>query len=267
MFPFGDWYPPVGVFIAILAVLGVLVPLLREHIGRREKAVWTIVMFLLVGLEIRSIYLDRAAHDRQETQDRETQLTNFREIAKGIDTTIATSQKQFEATMKSTNLIIAANSKLLGVTEESLKNITGSDSVPYIVPEPQVGSVVPLVIRNQGRHILSGVTVEIRKADDFSFVEPQIDIGTLYPGGMGKPLTVALSPAPDASGTAGYEMRISTQSYLFLEIMWFRRNRTPNNYWASRFVVYKVVFKGRSSTTYPVINRPWSDDAVAKAKP
>lgn len=62
------WYPPVGVFIAVLALLGVLVPLFRDlpKIGKREKAFWTFVMFALVGLEIRSIYLDRDAHDREQ---------------------------------------------------------------------------------------------------------------------------------------------------------------------------------------------------------
>jgi hypothetical protein len=36
-----EWYPPVGVFIGILALLGVLVPLLRDltKIGKWEKAV------------------------------------------------------------------------------------------------------------------------------------------------------------------------------------------------------------------------------------
>jgi hypothetical protein len=66
------WYPPVGFFIAILGFLGVLVPLFREWgvIGKREKAIWTALMFILVLLEIRSIYLDRAEHDSKEAAAR-----------------------------------------------------------------------------------------------------------------------------------------------------------------------------------------------------
>ena len=52
-----SWHPWPGFFIAILALLGVLVPLLREHIGKREKALWTVVMLGLMILELRSLKL------------------------------------------------------------------------------------------------------------------------------------------------------------------------------------------------------------------
>ncbi len=91
------WHPPVGVFIALLAVVGVLVPWFRgSSIGPREKAFWTFLMFLFVGLEIRSIYLDRAENNEQQAQARDRELKSFSEIAKGIDATIDKSQKQFE---------------------------------------------------------------------------------------------------------------------------------------------------------------------------
>jgi len=48
------WHPPIGVWIGILGLLGVIVPLIRDltKIGRREKAAWTFVMFALLLLEI-----------------------------------------------------------------------------------------------------------------------------------------------------------------------------------------------------------------------
>lgn len=42
-----SWYPPVGVFIAILGVLGIGVPLVKDlaKMGKWERAFWTFVMF------------------------------------------------------------------------------------------------------------------------------------------------------------------------------------------------------------------------------
>ena len=89
-------------FISILAVLGVLVPLFRswEKIGRGEKAIWTLLMFLFVGLEIRTLYLDRDEHDRDQAQARCEQLESFKQIATTLGTAITTSQTQFNATME-----------------------------------------------------------------------------------------------------------------------------------------------------------------------
>ena len=60
---------------------------------------------------------------------------------------------------------------------------------------------------------------------------------------------------PDASGVAAYRIEMSTQSFLFIEILWFRRNKAGNDFWNSKFVVYKAVFKENMSTTVPVIVR------------
>jgi len=97
-----NWHPPVGTFIAFLAVLGVLVPLFRDwgEIGKREKAVWTIIMFVLLGLELRTLYLDREEHDREQAYARCEQLREFNQIATTLGNAIATSQWQFKATMQ-----------------------------------------------------------------------------------------------------------------------------------------------------------------------
>ncbi len=101
MFSIWSWHPPVGVYISILAVLGVLVPLFRDwgEIGKREKALWTAVMFLLVILEIKSIYQDRNEHDREQAEAQKEQLANFHTIANGINSSITASQSQFQVTM------------------------------------------------------------------------------------------------------------------------------------------------------------------------
>jgi hypothetical protein len=127
VFTWREWYPPVGVFIGILGLLGVLVPLLRDlgKIGKAEKAAWTAIVFILVGFEIRSIYLDRDAHDREQSAARAEQLAQFGRIAKGIDASIATGQDHFDATM-------AKSDRIIGEVGNSIKTQTGGDSFAFI---------------------------------------------------------------------------------------------------------------------------------------
>jgi hypothetical protein len=157
-----EWYPPVGVFIGILALLGVLVPLLRDltKIGKWEKALWTIVMLALVGLEIRSIYLDRDAHDREQAAARAEQLKQFSEIAKGIDTSITNSQKQFDATMSGIKM--------------NIDTVTGGNTFCYVMASP-VFSEFGLNIITIGKSPLHDVSVWM------------IDIDTMKQVVAGKP--------------------------------------------------------------------------------
>ena len=64
-------HPPVGIFIGLLGLLGV-VPLIRNlaKMGKWEKAGWTLVMFGLMGLELRSIYLDRRDDEAEQAAAR-----------------------------------------------------------------------------------------------------------------------------------------------------------------------------------------------------
>jgi hypothetical protein len=114
-----SWHPPVGVFIAILAVLGVVVPLVRRNVGPREKAVWTAVMFLLMLMEIKSIYQDRAHYDKEHADARKEELDRFDKIANGITTTITISQSQFNATMMGMSNI----SNNLGLNSRELNDL------------------------------------------------------------------------------------------------------------------------------------------------
>jgi hypothetical protein len=107
-----QWHPPVGVFIAILAVVGVVVPWFKgEHASRTERAMWSVGMFLCMGFEIRSIYLAQAQHDKEQEMARSEQLKSFTRIADGINTAIANSRDQFDTTMEGlrTNLVTATD--------------------------------------------------------------------------------------------------------------------------------------------------------------
>jgi hypothetical protein len=103
---FSPWHPPVGVYIAMLAVLGVCVPLIREKIGPNERAMWTALMFILVVLEINSIYKDRKEHDAQQARARKEQLEGFQRIGDGITAAIQDSDRNFNATLGRENILL-----------------------------------------------------------------------------------------------------------------------------------------------------------------
>lgn len=111
-----QWHPPIGVFIALLAIVGVLVPWFRGEAGKREKAFWTILMFLFVGLEIRTLYLDQAQHDREQAFARCQELESFQKIADTLDNAISRSSAQFETTMTNMGKIITKQDATLHQT-------------------------------------------------------------------------------------------------------------------------------------------------------
>jgi uncharacterized membrane protein len=81
---FWSEHPPVGVYIAILALLGAGVPLIRKDISTEERALWTGLMLILMVLEITSIYKEQHKHDQEEAAARALELNGFRSIAEGI---------------------------------------------------------------------------------------------------------------------------------------------------------------------------------------
>jgi hypothetical protein len=114
------------IYISGLAVLGVFVPLLRwEKAGPQERALWTAIMLVLVGLEISSIYKDRNEHDAEQARARREQLEGFRKIADGLNQSIAESQKNFSAMME-------RSSQVMEGVQTSIDSITGGNSFAYI---------------------------------------------------------------------------------------------------------------------------------------
>lgn len=121
-------------------MLGVTVPLIRDpkEISRREKAIWTVALFSLLMLEVKSVYQDRNEHDRAERESRERSEQNFREIAGGIqgtlnglDTTIKEGREHFEAELKGLDI--------------NVKTITGGNSYCYFVVDINEVSTVTRV--------------------------------------------------------------------------------------------------------------------------
>jgi hypothetical protein len=155
-------HPPVGTFISFLALLGVLVPLYREwgKIGRREKAVWTAVMFALLLLELRTLYLDRDEHDRQQEYAQCQQLHSFQSIADTLKSSITTAQGQYQSTITHVDGVLVKTQEVAGVAKKNLDAITGGDSFGYVIPSlTDRGDPIAMLTHNDGNQPL---TVQVR---------------------------------------------------------------------------------------------------------
>jgi hypothetical protein len=193
------WHPPVGVWIGILGLLGVLVPLIRdiERIGKREKAVWTFIMFSLLLLEIKSVYQDRNEHDEEQAEARERETKNFQSIAKEIEGAIEQSQQHFDATMKKSD-------KLISVTQESLNNITGGRSYAFVAagigPQGPPFSLEVWVKGKYGVHHLAADMQTVLDGRDAETAKRQLQTKHSLPLGNGEflpgptPISEAITP-------------------------------------------------------------------------
>ncbi|MGH9739297.1 MAG: hypothetical protein ACRD4X_12040 [Candidatus Acidiferrales bacterium] len=190
------WYPPVGVFIALLALMSVLVPIFRDlaTMGQREKALRTVIFFALVLLEIRSIYFDRAKHDREEASVRLTQLEGFKSIADGINTTSMQNQQQFASTMKRSDEIMQG-------VQDSINSVTGGDSYAYVVFGNLERAGALISVAHGGKYPLHDVDARITDPNKFKEM-----IANKVPMSMNNPSDIHLH-AGNISANASRPMR------------------------------------------------------------
>ena len=242
--------------MAVLALLGVVVPLIREHVGPREKAVWTLVLLALLLLEIHSIYEDRAEHEREQATARKEQLESFGKIAQGIDKTIENSDREFAATM--------------GRTQAVLSNITGGNSFAVVEPWTFAGrNDMPLIVRNLGKNILTGVTVTVFGQGAFNMpgaldlymrsVFDRIDVGTLHPGEW-LPLKAAIRSEQlqtwQEEGVANVFIQIRAQNFTSEEFLQLRKPSDKGKAWAYRYELRRTEGKGKQIKLH---ESQWSD--------
>jgi hypothetical protein len=139
--------------------------------GRREKALWTLVVFVLFGLEIRTLYLDRDEHDRAEAHARCEQLHSFAEIGQGIRSAISQGQEQFNATMEKSN-------KIIGGVQMNMDAVTGGKTYPeFMVENDGKGNpaTYPMILFIEGKNPLKNVWVQIQKD-----IDPKADAATSF---------------------------------------------------------------------------------------
>jgi hypothetical protein len=181
--PWWQWHPPTGVFISFVAVVVVLVPWFRGTVSGREKAFWTFLMFLFVGLEIRTIYLDSAEHDGEEALARCQQLESFQKIAVGIERAINQSQQQFAATM-------GESAKIFGTAKSDLDAVTGGDTFVEFDVIPNTGEgnppTFPMIVSVVGKYPIRNMAVQIQKirtANDEASIYKQLQSIHMLPVG------------------------------------------------------------------------------------
>jgi hypothetical protein len=156
-------------YIACLAGLAVVVTIWPPE-SNWSKAAWLSVFLACTGLEIATLYQERAENQDQQARTRQQQLNSFSNIATGINTAINNSQQQFAATMEGFQ-------KTLEATNQTINNTRPRAILEF--GELQ-GGVVPLAVNqaimfnlhliNSGSetatHAAALAIVYIRKLDD-----------------------------------------------------------------------------------------------------
>ncbi len=211
----------------------------------------------------------RQKQDRIDADNR--QLAAQKELQQGFSSILQNQQESFAGILQKNQKqfiqTLEATKEVNDLAQESLKNITGGDSFPYIVPLIHAG------IDPNGKYLLTDVTVTIRPSTDFTTANPAqffrtgLPVGILNPDGWGKQLGVGISPKPDPGSVDSYIIEIQTQSTLFTQLLQFRKGKNTLP-WAYRYSVVKHNFslfglrggtKGADRAT-SVMNQPWSDD-------
>jgi hypothetical protein len=266
-----QWHPPIGVIIALLAVVGVLVPWFRGEAGKSEKAFWTFLMFLCVGLEIRTIYLDQAQHDREQTLARCQQLESFQKIADGIDTATSNSSAQFVATMTNMGKILTKQDATLTQTmggttypefiatfptdpaskEMAVWVITPGQSWPHgHIPTPEETAPLPDVTVDVAERPVK--VEEMTTSELESLMHPMhYNLGTLMVPGM------FTAPFKLQKGKR-YTLQITTRRGEFREDIYIDRDASAVGGWKESSCVYgrRTIYKRGVVTRVSVRSRP-----------
>jgi hypothetical protein len=239
--------PEAGKAVALLGAVAVFLALRGEikEIHGSEKIIWTLVVFALLWTELRAINKDHGINAEKEAVARTEQLTNFRAIADGINTTIKQSQQQFDASMAKTSQLLDTTQKVSNLAKENLVNITGEGSHPCIVPQSHAvthDGAVPLVVWNRGASPLTGVEIRLLSQAEFLdgesiFHKPSVKIDTLRPD-WPKPLPESIVPSRDNDGVAHYTAEIWTQNGYYTQVINFRRGKYQLP-WAYQYWLYK----------------------------
>ena len=150
-------HPPIGSYIGTLAFLVAVVTIWPPE-NNWSKAAWLMAFFALTGLEISTLYQDRAENQEQQMQARKKEGDAFKLIADGLSSAITQSQNQFSATVSRVD-------RVSGLAEENLRNMTGGDSWGWVSILRYGGpgsseNIVGLTIQNEGkRYPLRGIRI------------------------------------------------------------------------------------------------------------
>jgi hypothetical protein len=248
-----NWYPPVGCFVALVAVLAFLYPIYAEthKVSKGKKAAWSIAVLVLVLLEIRSTKLDRDEHNAEQQAALCEQTNRFDAIAKKLETDTFSNQQHFERTMAEEDGILSRTERVGSLAEKNLRNVTGGTSFAYLVPFSTLSDGSTLILHNDGAEVLSSVVVTISRVTNSCVLEahatctqaldpyapPPVEIGTAGPHAR-KPIS---QPIYSSSGGGGslYRIRIDAQNGPSIEQIWLRRSAVHYGF-AYRYNVLRI---------------------------
>src|SRR5229473_4353267 len=225
-----------GIATVIMALLGAAVslhpPESLHALGKWGAKVCYATAFAVLGTIAIICVIKQSKENATANQNLTNALTNLGHSTDEISRVTALNTSLQER-------LLGQSARISNLAEESFRTITGAQSFPYIAPQPaEYPGPIPLFVWDHGKYMLTGMTITIRRGDDFSFFQPPLDIGTLHPG-WGKPLAAMISPRPDPkTGEDIYLVDMYTQSDYFTEVIHFRRSK-DGKYWAFKFWVQK----------------------------
>jgi hypothetical protein len=236
-------------------------------------------MMGLAVSELWAIRQDQIQHDREQALASCQQLQQFQGIANSLNTSMSTSNSQFQTTVGHVDSVLEMTQQVSKLAKDNLQNLTGGKSFAYLVPQVASGVVpVPFSIHNDGNNILTGVTISVRKGlieeDNPSpwgpYDDPTIYVGTLHPQDI-RLITMRITPHPGKSGLDIYVFTISAQNFYVDQWMVFRKatNRVP---WAYKDNVSRslIVSQVGNTTNYRnevMIKHAWSDGSADDDSP
>ena len=267
------WHPPVP-SKAVLILTGVTVVMALFDMRTSHKAVYVLLVICLMSIENRAINRDRTDATNAEEKRRKEENAQFQAIAGRLTASIQQSQVHFDVTMEKENAVLDQTKGVAELSQQNLAAVTGKDSLPCISPQSHavVNGVVPLVVWNKGKNVLTGVEVRIYSQEEFLdqtslFYKPPAELGTLRPE-WPKPLPEGVTPKPDKDGVAHYIAEIWTQNGYYTQVINFRRGKYMLPWAYQYWLTHQVQFHpkgnkaiGMMGKTTKVCRQPeWSDD-------
>jgi hypothetical protein len=118
------WHPPVP-NKAVLILTGVTVLMALLEMRASHKAIYLILVLLLMSIENRAINLDRAATMKEEGERRIEERKKFQGIADDLQKAMNQSAVQFDKTMRRSDTLVSS-------VADSIKAQTGGDSFAFM---------------------------------------------------------------------------------------------------------------------------------------
>jgi len=253
---------PVGVLIGVMGFIAAGITF-RHDPGKTEKAIWIILMTVLLVAEIRNLYVadaEATAKFSDQTEKLGKISDGLSTAIAGINTTVTNSQSQIDASKDQFTATIKKSNTLLALSQESLKNITGGDSFCYVSMSMEKNAT-PVWLLHVGKNHAFDVYVRI---DDIEGLDREAKAGKLFENqnqyemkfgplpivlrGTGQPLTTIPGFAADTNYKR-YNVFIMARNGSITELI--RLKRDPNSHlWAEALLVTASYYDGRHGVVF-----------------